>query len=122
MSARVFVGLSGGVDSSLACALLMEQGYDVTAIYMRNWSRDLPGFRCPWANDLADAERVAVTVGCDLLVWDFEKEYKKAVEAGVNEKLKGKAPQAGGSTLGGKDGTGVKNGFFDAIYKNQAKR
>ncbi|NLH91220.1 MAG: tRNA 2-thiouridine(34) synthase MnmA [Atopobium sp.] len=79
MSVRVFVGLSGGVDSSLACALLMEQGYDVTAVYMRNWSRDLPGFRCPWADDLADAERVAVTVGCDLLVWDFEKEYKCTV-------------------------------------------
>ena len=55
-------------------------------------------------------------------ITDFEKEFKKAIEAGVNEKLKGKAPQAGGSTLGGKDGTGVKNGFFDAIYKNQAKR
>ena len=55
-------------------------------------------------------------------ITDFEKEFKKAIETGVNEKLKGKAPQAGGSTLGGKDGTGVKNGFFDAIYKNQAKR
>ena len=55
-------------------------------------------------------------------ITDFEKEYKKAVEAGVNEKLKGKAPQAGGSTLGGKGGAGVKNGFFEAIYKNQARR
>ncbi len=79
MSERVFVGLSGGVDSALACALLIEQGYDVTAVYMRNWSRDLPGFRCPWAEELADAERIAVTLGCDLEVWDFEEEYKRTV-------------------------------------------
>ena len=49
----------------------------------------------------------------------FEKEYKKAVEAGVNEKLKGKAPAASG---GGGDSAGVENGFFKAIYDNQAKR
>ena len=73
---RVFCGLSGGVDSALAAALLVEQGYDVTAVYMRNWSRDLPGFRCPWADDLADAERVAVTLGIDLEVWDCEAEYQ----------------------------------------------
>ncbi|MEE1273746.1 MAG: tRNA 2-thiouridine(34) synthase MnmA [Olegusella sp.] len=79
MSERVFVGLSGGVDSALATALLIEQGYDVTAVYMRNWSRDLPGFRCPWAEELADAERIAVTLGCDLQVWDFEEEYKRTV-------------------------------------------
>ena len=49
----------------------------------------------------------------------FEKEYKKAVEAGVNEKLKGKAPAASG---GAGDSAGVENGFFKAIYDNQAKR
>ena len=51
----------------------------------------------------------------------FEKEFKKAVEDGVNEKLKGKAPAAGG-TRTGENGAGVSNGFFDAIYKNQVKR
>lgn len=76
---RVFAGLSGGVDSALACALLVERGYDVTAVYMRNWSRDLPGFKCAWADDLADAERVAVTLGIDLEVWDCEAEYKATV-------------------------------------------
>lgn len=79
MSDKVYVGLSGGVDSALACALLVERGYDVTAVYMRNWSRDLPGFRCTWADDLADAERIAVTLGVDLEVWDCEREYKETV-------------------------------------------
>lgn len=77
--ASVFVGLSGGVDSALAASLLVEEGYDVTAVYMRNWSRDLPGFKCPWAEELADAERVAVILGIDLEVWDFEEEYKRTV-------------------------------------------
>lgn len=79
MAERVYCGLSGGVDSALACALLAEAGYDVTAVYMRNWSRDLPGFRCPWAEELADAERVAVELGLPLLVWDCEAEYKATV-------------------------------------------
>ncbi len=77
--ARVYTGLSGGVDSALAAALLVEAGHDVTAVYMRNWSRDLPGFKCAWADDLADAERVAVSLGIDLEVWDCEAEYKATV-------------------------------------------
>lgn len=79
MAERVFVGMSGGVDSALAVALLVEQGYDVRGIYMRNWTRDLPGFRCPWAEELADAERVAATLGIPLDVWDCEAEYKATV-------------------------------------------
>lgn len=51
----------------------------------------------------------------------FEKAYKKAIENGVNEKLKGKAPKAGTQKAGGASAS-VKNGFFDAIYKNQVKR
>ena len=79
MSKSVFLGMSGGVDSALSAALLVEQGYDVTGVYMRNWSRDLPGFKCPWAEDLADAERVAVKLVIELLVWDCEAEYKATV-------------------------------------------
>lgn len=75
----VYLGMSGGVDSALCAALLLEQGYTVHAVYMRNWSRDLPGFKCPWAEDLADAERVAVRLGIDLEVWDCEEDYKKTV-------------------------------------------
>ena len=79
MRHRVFLGMSGGVDSALAAALLVERGYDVHAVYMRNWSRDLPGFKCRWADDLADAERVAVSLGIGLDVWDCEREYKRTV-------------------------------------------
>lgn len=52
----------------------------------------------------------------------FDKQFKKAVETAVNEKLKGKAPKAGSTGSGNNAGAGVKNGFFEAIYKNQAKR
>lgn len=69
--------MSGGVDSSLTAALLVEQGYDVTGVYMKNWSQDLPGMKCPWAEDLADAKRVAVQLGIDFKVFDFEREYKQ---------------------------------------------
>src|SRR5690606_41708373 len=74
---KVYVGMSGGVDSSLTAALLKEQGHDVTGVYMKNWTEDLPGMRCPWADDLADAKRVAVQLGIDLKVYDFEIEYKQ---------------------------------------------
>lgn len=76
---KVFVGMSGGVDSSVSALLLLEAGYDVTGVYMKNWSRDLAGLRCPWAEDLADAKRVAVKLGIDLKVYDFESDYKSRV-------------------------------------------
>ena len=76
---KVFVGLSGGVDSSLSAALLLEQGYDVTGVYMKNWTKDIPGFDCPWKEDYQDAKRVAVKLGIDFRVFDFEKEYKQEV-------------------------------------------
>lgn len=76
---HVYVGMSGGVDSSVTAALLKEQGYQVTGVYMKNWTTDLPGFVCPWADDLADAKRVAVQLDIPFKVFDFQKEYKQQV-------------------------------------------
>ena len=90
---KIYVGMSGGVDSSLAAALLVEQGYDVTGVYMKNWSQDLPGMKCPWAEDLADAKRVAVQLGIDFKVFDFEAEYKqKVVDYMIDEYKNGHTP------------------------------
>ena len=90
---KVYVGMSGGVDSSLAAALLVEQGYSVTGVYMKNWSVDLPGMKCPWADDLADAKRVAVRLGIDFKVFDFEKDYKqKVVNYMIDEYKNGRTP------------------------------
>ena len=89
----VFVGMSGGVDSSVSALLLREQGYNVVGIYMKNWSKDLPGMKCPWAEDLADAKRVAVKLGIPFEVWDFEEEYrKKVVDYMLDEFKKGNTP------------------------------
>lgn len=90
---KVFVGMSGGVDSSLTAALLKEQGYDVTGVYMKNWTQDLPGMKCPWADDLADAKRVAVQLDIDFKVFDFEAEYKdKVVNYMIDEYKAGRTP------------------------------
>lgn len=78
--------MSGGVDSSLTAALLLEQGYDVTGVYMKNWSQDLPGMTCPWKEDYQDAKRVAVQLGIPFKMYDFEKEYRDRV---VNYMIEG---------------------------------
>ena len=76
---RVVVGLSGGVDSSVAAALLLKKGYEVIGVFMKNWSENVGDFCCSWSEDLEDARRVAQTLGIRFYVWNFEKEYKKQV-------------------------------------------
>lgn len=90
---RVLVGMSGGVDSSVAAALLVEAGYDVCGAYMKNWILDVPGMRCPWADDLADAKRTAVRLGIDFRVYDFQDAYKReVVDYLVGEYRAGRTP------------------------------
>jgi tRNA-uridine 2-sulfurtransferase len=89
----VYVGMSGGVDSSVAASLLKEQGYNVVGVYMKNWTKDLPGFACPWKEDYQDAKRVAVQLDIDFKVYDFEKEYRqKVVDYMVAEYKAGRTP------------------------------
>lgn len=76
---KVFVGLSGGVDSSVAAALLKKQGHEVVGVYMKNWSRDIAGFKCPWQEDLASARLVAAHLQIPFKIYDFEKEYYQSV-------------------------------------------
>lgn len=90
---QVYVGMSGGVDSSVTAALLQEQGYAVTGVYMKNWSQDLPGMTCPWKEDYQDAKRVAVQLGIPFKMYDFETEYRqKVVDYMLAEYQAGRTP------------------------------
>jgi tRNA-specific 2-thiouridylase len=71
---KVFVGMSGGVDSSVAALLLKRRGYDVAGVYMRSYNLD----GCS-DQDARDARRTAETIGISFYVWDFEKMYKENV-------------------------------------------
>ncbi len=95
MSKRVVVGLSGGVDSSVAAYLLKQQGYDVIAVFMINW-HDKTGVLdgdCPWDEDVIFAEMVARKIGIPFHVEDLSKSYKKRViDYMFSEYEKGRTP------------------------------
>ncbi len=85
--------MSGGVDSSVSAALLKQQGLEVVGVYMKNWSKSLPGFPCPWKEDYQDAKRVAVQLGIEFKMFDFEKQYKhKVVDYMLDEFKAGRTP------------------------------
>lgn len=89
----VYVGLSGGVDSSVTAALLQRDGYRVVGAYMKNWTRDIAGNQCPWEEDLLSAKRVAAVLDIELKVFDLQTEYKHlVVDAMVNAYAAGLTP------------------------------
>lgn len=78
--AKVLVGLSGGVDSAVAAALLVEQGHEVAAGYMKNWvnAEGIPG-DCPWEQDIEDARAVAKALGIEFRVIDLIDAYRQRI-------------------------------------------
>ena len=78
---RVVVGLSGGVDSSVVAAMLVEMGYDVIGLFMKNWHDDsvITDNECPWIQDSNDALMVADKLGIPFHVVDMSKQYKEDI-------------------------------------------
>ena len=92
---RVVVGLSGGVDSSVAAYLLQQQGYEVIGLFMKNWHDDSVTISndCPWLEDSNDALLVAEKLGIPFQTVDLSEEYKeKIVDYMFNEYEKGRTP------------------------------
>ncbi|GCD80442.1 tRNA 2-thiouridine(34) synthase MnmA [Schleiferia thermophila] len=78
---RVVVGLSGGVDSSVAALLLKQQGYEVIGMFMRNWNDESVTLNneCPWVDDSQDALMVADALGIPFRVVDYSESYRKRI-------------------------------------------
>jgi tRNA-specific 2-thiouridylase len=92
---RVVVGLSGGVDSSVAAYLLKEQGYDVIGLFMKNWHDDSVTIsnECPWLEDSNDALIVADKLGIPFQTVDLSEQYKeRIVDYMFNEYERGRTP------------------------------
>src|SRR5512134_1632675 len=78
---RVVIGMSGGVDSSVAAWLLKQQGHEVVGLFMKNWEDDDDDEYCSTRQDLIDAAAAADVVGIDLEAVNFSAEYKDRVFA-----------------------------------------
>lgn len=92
-STRVIVGMSGGVDSSVAALLLQQQGYEVEGLFMKNWEEDDGTEYCTAKDDLADAQRVADRLGIRLHTANFAAEYWDNVfESFLTEYRAGRTP------------------------------
>jgi len=95
MSKRVVVGLSGGVDSSVAAWLLLQEGYEVIGVFMRNWHDESVTINneCPWIDDSNDAMLVAEFLGIPFQVLDLSAVYReRIVEYMFAEYEKGRTP------------------------------
>ncbi|MCB4809406.1 tRNA 2-thiouridine(34) synthase MnmA [Tamlana sp. 62-3] len=92
---RVIIGLSGGVDSSVAAYLLQQQGYEVIGLFMKNWHDDSVTIsnECPWLDDSNDAMLVAEKLGIPFQTVDLSAQYKeRIVDYMFNEYEKGRTP------------------------------
>jgi len=88
---KVFIGLSGGVDSSVSAALLKQSGYDVTGVFIKVWQPDF--IECTWKQDRLDAMRVASVLDIPFITLDLEKEYKEGViDYMISEYRSGRTP------------------------------
>lgn len=74
---KVFVGVSGGVDSSVSAALLKDQGYDVVGVFIRTWQPEW--IQCTWRDERRDAMRVCAYLNIPFIELDLEREYKEGV-------------------------------------------
>ena len=92
---RIVIGLSGGVDSSVAAYLLKKEGYDVIGLFMKNWHDESVTLssECPWLEDSNDAMLVADKIGIPFQIVDLSKEYKsKIVDYMFSEYSIGRTP------------------------------
>jgi len=92
---RVVVGLSGGVDSSVAAYVLQQQGYEVIGLFMKNWHDDTVTIsnECPWLDDSNDAMLVAEKLGIPFQTVDLSEQYKeRIVDYMFNEYERGRTP------------------------------
>src|SRR5690606_34961152 len=90
---RVVVGMSGGVDSSVAALLLKRQGYDVIGVFMKNWDDTDEYGVCTADEDYADVRRVCHQIGIPYYTVNFEKEYwDKVFTYFLDEYRKGRTP------------------------------
>lgn len=90
---KVIVALSGGVDSAVAAYLVKKQGYEVSAVFMKNFSERIGQYECPWREDRIEAYRVAAHLGIPIRTWDFERAFhKRVIHYMVSEYQKGRTP------------------------------
>jgi tRNA (5-methylaminomethyl-2-thiouridylate)-methyltransferase (EC 2.1.1.61) len=90
---KIIVGLSGGVDSSVATLMLLEQGYEVEALFMKNWEEDDTDGVCTAEQDLSDAQKVADKLGVKLHTINFSADYWDDVfDHFLKEHKKGRTP------------------------------
>ncbi|KND50185.1 MAG: tRNA-specific 2-thiouridylase [Parcubacteria bacterium C7867-003] len=88
---KVFVGVSGGVDSSVSLALLQKEGFDVTGVFLKVWYPDF--MPCDWKEERLSAMRVCATLNVPFITIDCEKEYKQeVVDYMIREYREGRVP------------------------------